>query len=63
MKSKMSKSELYLTSSKEEQQLYDDVRYILETARNSAYKSVNSIMSKSLLGDRRKNCATGAEWN
>ena len=42
----MSKSELYLASTKEEQQFYDDVRSILQTARNSAYKSVNSIMSK-----------------
>ena len=42
----MSKTELYLTSTKEEQQFYDDVRSILQTARNSAYKSVNSIMSK-----------------
>ncbi|MFR3647434.1 MAG: PDDEXK nuclease domain-containing protein [Enterocloster aldenensis] len=46
MESKMSKSELYLASTKEEQQFYDDVRSILQTARNSAYKSVNSIMSK-----------------
>ena len=46
MESKLSKSELYLASTKEEQQFYDDVRSILQTARNSAYKSVNSIMSK-----------------
>lgn len=50
----MRKSELYLTLTKEEQQFYDDVRYILQTARNSAYKSVNSIMSKAYweIGER-----------
>lgn len=50
----MSKTELYLTSTKEEQQFYDDVRRILQTARNSAYKSVNSIMSKAYweIGER-----------
>ena len=41
----MSKSERYLSSTKEEQKFYDDVRHILQTARNSAYKTVNSIMS------------------
>ena len=50
----MSKTELYLTSTKEEQQFYDDVRHILQTARNSAYKCVNSIMSKAYweIGER-----------
>jgi len=41
----MSKSKIYLSSTKEEQQFYDDVRHILQAARNSAYKSVNFIMS------------------
>lgn len=41
-----SKSEIYVSSTKEEQCFYDDVRRILQAARNSAYKSVNSIMSK-----------------
>lgn len=51
---KMSKSEIYLSSTKEEQKFYDDVRHILQTARNSAYKSVNSIMSKAYweIGER-----------
>lgn len=50
----MSKSEIYLSSTKEEQKFYDDVRHILQTARNSAYKSVNSIMSKAYweIGER-----------
>lgn len=50
----MSNSEIYLSSTKEEQKFYDDVRHILQTARNSAYKSVNSIMSKAYweIGER-----------
>ena len=54
MEIKKSKSEIYLSSTKEEQKFYDDVRYILQTARNSAYKSVNSIMSKAYweIGER-----------
>ena len=47
-------AEIYLSSTKEEQQFYDDVRHILQTARNSAYKSVNSIISKAYweIGER-----------
>lgn len=54
MEKNTTRSELYLSSSKEEQSFYDDIRSILKVARTSAYKNVNSIMSKAYwkIGER-----------